>query len=212
MLALKAVLLGLPLTLLIAAASFAIGLVLAIPVTIGLRSRFAPLRWLVRLLVDFIRGIPIIVWLFIIFFGVVIGTFRFKPVQAAIVGFSIISAAYLAEIIRGGIQSVHFGQWEAGEALGLPRSTTFLRVIVPQALRITSPSVATYFIGLLKDSSIASTIGVTEMVYYSMNYARQNPGADALTPFFIAAIVYIVISVPLAVVARRMDARLRKEA
>jgi polar amino acid transport system permease protein/cystine transport system permease protein len=72
--------------------------------------------------------------------------------------------------------------------------------------------VATYFIGLLKDSSIASTIGVTEMVYYSMNYARQNPGADALTPFFIAAIVYIVISVPLAVVARRLDARLRKEA
>ncbi|KAB1659190.1 MULTISPECIES: amino acid ABC transporter permease [unclassified Pseudoclavibacter] len=210
--ALTAVLLGLPLTLLITVVSFVIGFILAIPLVVALRSEWAPVRLFFRFLVDLIRGIPIIVWLFIIYFGIVIGHFKFKPIQAAIVGFSLISAAYLAEILRGGIQSVHFGQWEAAEALGLKRSTAFLNIVAPQAYRITSPSIATYLIGLLKDSSIASTIGVTEMVYYSTNFARQNPGPDALTPFFIAALVYIVVSVPLAVLARRLDARLRKAA
>lgn len=205
-----AVLKGLPITLLITFAAMAIGLVGALPVALGLQSRFAPLRLLCRLLVDFIRGVPIIVWLFVLKFGLTIGTFKFTPIQAAIVGLGIVSIAYLAEIYRGGLQAVPRGQVEAADALGLTSRTRLFRVVGPQALRIVSPSIATYFVGLFKDTSIASTIIVAEMVFQAQSFARQNPTLTGILPYIFAGLLYIVLSIPVAYLSRRLDAKFTK--
>ncbi|MCJ1688421.1 amino acid ABC transporter permease [Rathayibacter sp. VKM Ac-2927] len=207
---LLAVLAGLPLTLLVTAAAFAIGLLLGVPIMLGLRSRIAPLRLATRLLVDLIRGVPTIVWLFLLYFGVSLGTLRFDSLSAAIVGLGIISAAYLAEIYRGAFQTLPRGQGEAAQALGLGRGTTFVRVLAPQAIRTALPSLTSYLLALVKDSSVASTIGVAEVVFAATTVARQNPDTAGLTPFFLAAAVYLAVSIPLAILARRLDTRLRR--
>lgn len=207
--ALLAVLAGLPLTLVVTAVAFAIGLVLGVPIVLGLRSPILPLRLATRLLVDLIRGVPTIVWLFLLYFGVSIGTFRFDSLTAAVVGLGIISGAYLAEIYRGAFQTLASGQNEAAQALGFGRGTTFVRILAPQAVRTALPSLTSYLLALVKDSSIASTIGVAEIVFAATTFARQNPESAGLAPFFLAAAVYLVVSIPLAVVARRLDTRLR---
>lgn len=205
-----AVLAGLPMTLLVTALAFAIGLILGLPIMLGLRSPLLPLRLLTRLIVDLIRGVPTIVWLFLLYFGVSIGTLRFDSLTAAVVGLGIISGAYLAEIYRGAFQTLPRGQSEAAHALGLARSTTFVRVLAPQALRTALPSLTSYLLALVKDSSIASTIGVTELVFAATTFARQNPETAGLAPFFLAAAIYLAVSIPLAVIARRLDTRLRR--
>jgi polar amino acid transport system permease protein len=210
--AFSAVLLALPMTLIVTAAAFVIGLVLGVPLMLGLRSRITPLRLLFRLTVDIIRGIPPIVWLFLLYFGISFGGIRLDSLSAAIAGLGLISAAYLAEIYRGGFATLPSGQLEAARALGLGRTTTFVRVLAPQAVRTALPSIATFLLALVKDSSIASTIGVTEMVFAANTFVRQNPGTAGLTPFFIAAGVYVAISIPLAIVSRRLDTRLRRTA
>ncbi|MCW3492573.1 amino acid ABC transporter permease [Microbacterium sp. SSM24] len=207
---LTAVLLGLPMTLLVTALSFAIGVVGGIPMMLGLRSRWSPLRLTIRFMVDLIRGIPPIVWLFLIYFGVQIGSIRLDSLTAAVIGLGIISSAYLAEIYRGGFATLSRGQSEAAAALGLGTRTTFGRILAPQALRTALPSITTFLLSLLKDSSIASTIGVADMVFAANMFARQNPATAGILPFFIAAGIYLVISIPIAIVARRLDTRLRK--
>ena len=210
--AFTAVLLGLPMTLLVTAAAFAIGIICGIPLMLGLRARWKPVRLALRLVVDVIRGVPTIVWLFLLYFGVSIGGLRLDSLTAAIVGLGIISSAYLAEIYRGAFATLPRGQFEASRALGLGQRTSFISILAPQAVRTALPSITTFLLALLKDSSIASTIGVVDMVFAANTYVRQNPMTAGLTPFFIAAGVYIVISIPLAVVARRLDTRLRKSA
>jgi polar amino acid transport system permease protein len=208
--ALVAVLLGLPMTLLVTALAFLIGAVGGIPIMLGLRSRWVPLRLTVRFIVDLIRGIPPIVWLFLIYFGVQVGSIRFDSLTAAVIGLGIISSAYLAEIYRGGFATLARGQSEAAAALGLGARTTFARILAPQALRTALPSIATFLLSLLKDSSIASTVGVADMVFAANMFARQNPATAGILPFFIAAAVYLIVSIPIAIMARRLDAKLRK--
>ncbi|MEV6347658.1 amino acid ABC transporter permease [Actinoplanes sp. NPDC051851] len=205
---LTAVLLGLPLTLVVTAAAFALGAVGGIPLMLGLRSRFTPVRLLVRLAVDLLRGVPTIVWLFLLYFGLAVGDVRLNSLGAAILGLGLVASAYLAEIYRGGFAVVPKGQTEAAQALGLSRTTTFVRLLAPQALRTVLPTVTTFLLMLLKDSSLASTVGVLEMTAQATAFSRQNVSTAGLTPFFVAAGVYIAISVPLAIAARVLDARL----
>ena len=205
-----AVLSGLPMTLLVTLAAFVIGLIGAVPLALLLRARWLVVRLVSRFVVDLIRGIPIIVWLFVLKFGISFGSFTFQPVQAAIVGLGVVSMAYLAEIYRGGLISVPVGQLEAAQALGVSRFSTFGRIVAPQAFRIVSPSIATYLIGLFKDSSIASTIIVAEMVFQAQSFARQNPTLLGVLPYALAGLLYIVLSLPVAYASRRLDAKLQE--
>jgi ABC-type amino acid transport system permease subunit len=103
------------------------------------------------------------------------------------------------------------GQVEAAEALGLKIRNVFFGVRAPLAFRIVSPSIATYLMSLLKDSSIASTIIVAELVYQSQTYARQHPDVQGILPYIIVGALYILLSLPVAYYSRRLDARMRKE-
>ncbi|MGY4651286.1 polar amino acid transport system permease protein [Mycobacterium sp. URHB0021] len=198
-------------TLYLTFGAFVIGAIGGVPLALALRSGTLAVRVISRLLVDFVRGVPIIVWLFVLKFGLAGEGIRFAPLTAGVIGLGLVSAAYLAEIYRGGLQTVPVGQLEAANALGLSRSVTFRRVIAPQAIRIVSPSVATYLMGLFKDSSIASTIIVGEIVFQAQSYARQHPTAVGIIPYIVAGLIYIVLSIPVAYFSRKLDRRMREE-
>jgi polar amino acid transport system permease protein len=194
-------------TALLTAVSFVIGAVLAVPITLARRSSFALLRGLARGVVELIRSIPVLVWLFIIFFGLPQYGMSPSSFVAATVTLSGVSAVYLSEIYRGGIAAVDRGQWEASRALGLSSVDTGTRIVGPQVFRVVLPPVATYGVGLLKDSALASTIGVVELTYRA-NSETQLTG-KGLTAYLIVGVIYLLIGLPLAVASRHVDSRLR---
>ncbi|RLV57488.1 amino acid ABC transporter permease [Aeromicrobium phragmitis] len=204
---------AIPVTLGVTAASFAIGAVLGLALVAGRRSRWTVVRGLSRSVVEVLRGIPPIVLLFIIFFGIGSGALRMEPFQAAVIGLGLVSAAHLSEVYRGSLLAVPKGQFEAADALGLSRSTTSARVIAPQAFRVAMPGMVTWAISLLKDSALVSTIGVAEIMSVTNQHARSS--GDGLMPFILAAAVYIAIGTPLAIWSRWLEkrfARIRKAA
>lgn len=200
---------GVPATLAVTFGSFALGAVIAVPLVLMRRSRSPLLRIPARIYIDVVRGIPPIVWLFIIFFGLGNGLIVLSSYQAAILGMGLVSTAYLAEIYRGGFLSVPNGQGEASTALGMTRFDTLRYVLAPQVLRVSVPPMATFLVSLLKDTTVASTIGVRDIMMYASQQAQGGGGSFA--PFVFAALLYIALSVPVAVLVRVMDERLRSK-
>ena len=204
---LLAVLEGVPVTVVLTIGALLIGAVGAIPLLILRQSRLLPVSIIARAMIELFRGIPPIVWLFIVYFGLAT-VVRLDSMTAAMLGLGVISTAYMAEIYRGGLAAVAKGQWEASAALGMPRATVLTRIVGPQVARISVPAAATYGIGLLKDTSVAYTIGVTDVLYFANEQSRTT--TDPFWPFVVAALVYIVMSVPCAWGSRRLDATLRQ--
>lgn len=198
---------GVPMTIGLTVAALAIGAVGGIPLALGRRSEVPAVRFVAVSLIEVLRGIPPIVWLFIIYFGLGTALPQLDPLTSAIAGLGLISCAYMAEIYRGGLSAITRGQWEAGEALGMGRHSVLTFIIGPQVFRVSVPAAASYAIGLIKDSSVAYTIGVTEIVYFASDQSRQS--SDALGPFFLAALVYVIMTIPCAWATRALDARLR---
>jgi polar amino acid transport system permease protein len=198
---------GVPMTIGLTLAALAIGALGGIPLALGRRSNIPGVRFIAVSLIEILRGIPPIVWLFIIYFGLGTALPVLDPLTSAIIGLGLISCAYMAEIYRGGLSAITRGQWEAGEALGMGRQSLLTFIIGPQVFRVSVPAAASYAIGLLKDSSVAYTIGVSEIVYFANDQSRQS--SDALGPFFLAALVYVIMTIPCAWATRALDARLR---
>ena len=201
------VLVGIPWTLALTAVAFAIGAALGLPLCAMRFSKF----WLVRLLgtalILIFRSIPPIVWLFLIFFGIGIGYIQLDPFTSAAIGLGLITAANMAEIYRGSLSAIHAGQWEAANVLNLSARHKFIDVIGPQLLRISLPSAATYVIGLMKDTAVASAIGVHEVAYEAYHLSQET--FKGLEVYAAAGLLYILISLPIAALARWTDLRLR---
>ncbi|MBC9730475.1 amino acid ABC transporter permease [Streptomyces sp. TRM68367] len=203
-----AVLKGVPTTLLLTGASLGIGIVGGLPLVVARLSDRAPLRFLSRSLIEVLRGIPPLVWLFIIYFGLGNSLPGIDPLEASIAGMGLISCAYMAEIYRGGLAAVHHGQWEAGRALGMSGLAIVRKIIAPQVFRISVPATANYGIGLFKDSSVAFTLGVMEILYFANEQSRTT--GEAIKPFLVAAVLYIVLSAVCAALSRSLDRRLQR--
>lgn len=201
------ILAGIGYTILITAVSLVVGGIIGLPLAAARRSRFAVLRGVTTAYLDVVRAIPPITWLFLIYFGLPQYQIYFEPIGAAIVGLSLISSAYMAEIYRAGLLSIHSGQWEAAHALGMSAKTRTVHIITPQAYRVSLAAVAVYAIGLLKDSALASTIGVQEITYRAADVARDTH--EGLLAFVIAGALYVALSIPFAIAARRVDRVLR---
>ena len=204
---LRSILMGLPWTLAVTAAAFAIGAALGGPLCALRFSRYAAVRALAASATLMLRAIPPLVWLFFIFFGLGVGYLEVSPFEAAAVGLGLIAAANMAEIYRGALAAIHHGQWEAAAALNLSARHRFVDVIGPQLLRVALPSGATYAIGLLKDTAIASTIGVSEIAFQAYHTSQRT--FHSLDVFAIAGALYILISLPMAWATRWADVRLR---
>jgi len=197
---------GLGTTVIITFGSFLIGAVCAVPVALARLSEIAPLRWVATAFIEVVRGIPPIAWMLVLFYG--LGRYiTLPPLLATCLALGAVSTAYLAENYRAGIQAVAGGQWEGAGALGLSNGDTFWRVIAPQGIGVALPPSASYAVGLLKDSAVASVIGVSDIAFQALTLNQQgNPGL----PIFLAAgVVYLIVSVPMAVLARKADSFIR---
>jgi polar amino acid transport system permease protein len=200
---------GLIWTVIITLTSFALGAFFGVLVALARSASSRVIRALARIYVDVIRSVPPLVWLFIVFFGLAELGLRLTPLESAIVTFSVIASAYLGEIYRGGLAALGRGQIEAAQSIGLSRFDLLARIISPQIFRTVSPSMVTYGIGLMKDSALASTIGVVEMTFRA-NQITQSTGMG-LAAFAIVGAIYLLLSVPLGLWARRVDENMRKK-
>ncbi|TIC85637.1 amino acid ABC transporter permease [Nocardioides sp. GY 10127] len=190
------------LTVEITLAAMGIGMVLGVLVVVARRSRFRVLRAVAVVWTDVVRGVPPLVWLMLVFLGIGL----FTALGTAIIVFGLVASAYCAEIYRSGLEAVPRGQTEALAALAVPARTGQLRVVAPQAAVIAAPAVLSYAIGLVKDSSLASVIGVAELTFVA-NRAANRTG-DGITPFVTVGVLYLLFSLLLAVAGKLGTQRL----
>jgi polar amino acid transport system permease protein len=198
---------GIPYTVALTVLSFIIGALVAVPITL---LRLAPTkiaRLVARLVVDLLRSIPPITWLFLIYFGFPEFGLTLDAFTSALIGLSAISGAYLSETYRAGLLAIPKGQWDACKALGMRPLDIGIYVIAPQALRVVIPPAGTYGIGLLKDTAVASTIGVSEVAFNALQEAQRT--GHAIEVLTLGGIVYLLLSLPLAYLSRNMDSRIR---
>ena len=192
-----------PLTL----ASFALGLALALGVALMRLSSIRVVSAVARIYVSVIRGTPLLVQLFVIFYGLPSIGLTINPWPSAIIAFSLNVGGYAAEVIRAAILSVPKGQWEAAQMIGMGRRLALRRIILPQAARVSVPPLSNTFISLVKDTSLASLILVTELFRRAQEIAA--PSGEFMTLYVEAAAVYWVICLFLSsgqsALERRLD-------
>ncbi|WP_245315037.1 amino acid ABC transporter permease [Labrys sp. WJW] len=200
---------GLAWTAALTLGSFIIGAILGAPLLAARTNRLALVRVPTLIAIQIIRAIPPILWLFIIFFGVGMSYFPISPFVAALCGLGLIAGANMAEIYRGALNAVHTGQWEACAALDLGRWSTMKDIVAPQALRVAIPTTASYLIGLMKETAVASTIGVAELAYQGNQLSQLT--YRGLEIFAVVGLFYILLSLPVAWLSRKADAALRSK-
>ena len=169
------------------------------------KSRFAPVRGIIRVYISIIRGTPLMLQLLVWYFGPFylfgwnIGSWRFP---ALILGFVVNYAAYFAEIYRGGIESISIGQNEAAEVLGYTRAQTFMRIILPQVIKTILPSVTNEVITLVKDTSLAFTLAYQEVFSLSKQISASQ---SSFMPFLIAGIFYFIANYVVEFIMNRIE-------
>lgn len=191
-----------PLTLI----TFVIGLILAILTALARISHLKILQMIARIYVSIIRGTPLLVQLFIIFYGLPTVGITLDSYVAAIIGFSLSVGAYGSEIIRAAIISIPKGQWEAGYSIGMSYSQVLRRIILPQATRVSIPPLSNSFISLVKDTSLASLVLLTELFRKAQEIAATN--YEFLLVYSEAALIYWVICFFLSILQQSLETRL----
>jgi ectoine/hydroxyectoine ABC transporter permease protein EhuD len=200
---LRGALISVELTLSVMALSLVFGLIVAL----ARLSRVAPVRTAATVYVEVIRGTPCMLQLFYIYFVLPAFGIRVGPFAAGVVGLTVNYAAYLSEVYRAGIQAVARGQVEAALALGMSRRKMMRLVILPQALRIVVPPLGNYFISLFKDTALASTITVKELIFSGQIIAATN--FQYFTIFTIAGMIYLALSYPGSLGVQYLERRMR---
>ncbi|RZM82056.1 amino acid ABC transporter permease [Leptolyngbya iicbica] len=192
--ALPTLLIGAITTLQLTASAVILGLIGGTLLGMARLSSFKPLQIASRVYIDFFRGTPLLVQIFMIYFGIPAATgISFNRFLAAILALSLNASAYLAEIVRGGIQSIETGQREASESLGLSPVQTMRYVIFPQAFRRMIPPLGNEFITLLKDTSLVAVIGYEEILRRGQLIVATNYRAFEI--YFTVALVYLVLNI-----------------
>jgi len=193
---------GLRITLGLTAFTIVFSVILGL-IVLGLKvSRFRVLNWIANLYLAVVRGMPLIALLFVIYFGIV-SIVKVNAFTAAVIGLTIHTSAYMAEIFRSGLSSVPRGQNEAARSLGMSRVQTLRKVVSPQALRVVVPALANQAILSLKDSSVAAFITVDELFLTAQRLSAAT--FQPLTYYTIVSIYYLVIVGIMTLIAQRVE-------
>ncbi len=199
---LKYLLPAVPWTILITVTSFALAVVVGLLVGLMRISKKKLLRTIAGIYIDVIRGVPLLVQIFFIYFG--LGTIlNLDRFPAGVLAVGICYSAYLAEILRSGIEAIDYGQYEAAQSLGMTRFQTLRHVIIPQSIRIVIPPTANQFIASLKDSSLVSIIGLRELTRAGREYYAQT-FTDFQT-WFLVGVIYLLMTVSLSRVVKYLE-------
>lgn len=204
--ALPILILGAGVTIEITAFSVAVGFFIGLFVGIARISQFKVLRVLATIYVDCIRGTPLLVQIFLIYFALpmVIGQ-RVEPFIAAVAACGINSGAYVSEIFRAGIQAIDIGQMEAGRSLGMTWWQTMYSIILPQAIRNILPPLGNEFIAMLKDSSLVSVIGFEELTRRGQLIIAQTYGSFEI--WMTVAILYLIMTLAISRIVSLLEKR-----
>ena len=187
---------GLMLTVELTIVVIAISLVFALLVALGAMSRFRPLRWLVNVYVEAIRGTPLLLQLIYVYYVLPEIGIRLNSFTAGVIALTLNYSAYLSEVYRGGIQAIARGQHDAAAALGMTRVLAMRRIILPQAIRIVIPTLGNYFIGLFKDTALCSVVSIQEVVFTAQILAARN--FQYFTLYTVVGVMYFAVSFPAA--------------
>jgi cystine transport system permease protein len=194
-------------TIPLALASFVLGLAIAVGIALMRLSRVTAVSAVARAYVSVIRGTPLLVQLFVIFYGLPSVGLTIDPWPSAIIAFSLNVGGYAAEVVRAAILSVPRGQWEAGHTIGMSRAMTLRRIILPQAARVSVPPLSNTFISLVKDTSLASLVLVAELFRKAQEITASN--GDFMAVYVEAALIYWVVCLFLSsaqsLTERRLD-------
>ena len=193
-------------TIPLALASFALGLAIALVVALMRLSAVPVVSGAARAYVSLIRGTPLLVQLFVIFYGLPSLGVTIDPWPSAIIAFSLNVGGYAAEVVRAAIQSVPQGQWEAAHTIGMSRGQALRRIILPQAARVSVPPLSNTFISLVKDTALASLILVNELFRKAQEIASFS--SEFMVLYVEAAVLYWVICLALSAGQSRLEGRL----
>ena len=204
---------GMAVTIEVTVLSLLIALVIGLGSCLMGMSKIKPISWISKFYVWIIRGTPFIVQIFIIYFSIpqlfqAMGFrgFNISEFAAATATLALNAGAYISEIFRGGINAIDKGQMEAARSLGLPKSRAMIKVILPQAFRISVPALCNQFIITLKDSSLAYTIGLAEIVFSGRQYAMST--YKVFATYLMVGLAYLILITILSAGIRAIERRL----
>jgi polar amino acid transport system substrate-binding protein len=195
-------------TVLIAFGSMVIAVVLGMPLAIGQWKGPRPVQWLCTIYVEFFRGTPVLVQLLFLYFGLPTIGLAMPGWLTALTGLGLNYAAYESQVYRAALEAIPRGQWEASYLLGMSPVLAFRRIILPQAFRIALPPMTNDFVSLFKDTSVAYAISVWELATAYRELA--NASGQFLLLGVAVSIFYLIMSLPMAHLARRLERRLQR--
>ncbi|MDU8358669.1 cystine ABC transporter permease [Pseudomonas syringae group sp. J309-1] len=184
------------------------GLLLGFGLALMRLSPLMLLRGIARVYVSFFRGTPLLVQLFMIYYGLPELGIELDPLTAALIGFSLNMGAYACEILRAAIASVDRGQWEAGASIGMTRAQIMRRAILPQAARTALPPLGNSFISLVKDTALAATIQVPELFRQAQLITART--FEIFTMYLAAALIYWILATALSYLQNRLEERVNR--
>lgn len=196
---------GLPMTIIITLIGMAIGLILGLVLAAARNSKQWIIRVPARLYISVMRSIPILVFLFILYFGLPMLGLELTAFVSACLGFGLASAAFIAEINRAAFNSIDAGQWEACRALNMSYIQTMRKVILPQAVRTALPPLGNVIIDMLKATSLAAVITIPELFQKAQMVAGRT--YDTMTVYILAALIYWVLILLISFVQERLEKR-----
>lgn len=196
---------GLWLTVQITVAGMALALTLGLVLALLRRSRFRLLRWPVSFFIEFIRGTPLLIQLFFLFFVLPDWGILLSGFSAAVLGLGIHYACYTSETYRAGIESVPRGQWEAATAINLPNRRRWTTVVLPQAIPTVIPALGNYVVAAFKDAPLASTLGVIGVLGVAREFQAET--FRGLEPLTATGLLFLAVSVPAAIGVRLLERR-----
>lgn len=199
---------GVGVTLELAALTVLFGSLLGLIVAIFRRTRIWPLRVLMNVYVAFIRGTPLLVQVLLIVYGLPQLGVRLPRMTMCVIALAINSGAYMAELIRAGLQSVERGQVEAAESLGMSSSQTMLNIILPQAIKVTLPAMGNEFVAIIKESSVLYAVGVYELTYQAYKLASVN--YRYIETLIVSALIYFVLTYAATKLLSLLERRMRR--
>lgn len=198
-------------TLLYTFAAFFFGLIFALLLALMRLSPVGPYRWIASSYIELFRSVPALVTILLVNFGVPLAFGRRIPgglFGIAAVGLGMVAAAYMAETIRAGIEAVPKGQSEAARSLGMRPTQAMFSIVLPQAFRIIIPPLTNEFVLLIKDTSLLFVVGTTPLTRELTKFSRDTMAANAnATPMVVAAFIYLIITLPLTYLVRRLEKR-----
>jgi len=199
---------GLKFTIPVAVVSFALGSLLAMVTALARISKYKSLNLISGFYVWIIRGTPLLVQLFIIFFGLPAAGITIGAIPAGIIGFTLNVGAYNSEVIRAAILSISKGQWEAASSIGMTHTQSLLRIILPQAARVSVPPLSNSFISLIKDTSLAAAITLPEMFQVAQQITATT--YEPLILYCEVAFIYLIFCTILNIIQQKIEKKLER--